>query len=441
MTNNHLRRYYNEYPTISFNLPDDVKKKPKVTIDGAKFTYSNKYGSYDIDISKLKPGIHNITLYYPGDAKYPAKKVNDSFVIYASMNGKYSFEYEYGSKIKVSIKLPDDATGNLTVKINDSIYRSTPLKNGKATIMLPSNELGEYEYSAYYIGNYDVAPISNHITIIPKIKHTGNEIYPQTGKLTVDMGGNYNNATLVIFAEDIPIAEFDVTNKKTVSIDKKLLNPTRIIAKTYAAGGMFDDYLVTLDFRATIYLNNNPLTDIYWFSDYEKRIEAKNVKVTYNDGKVYKIRAYDLFGDAVGSGEKITVKIGSKKYHLKTNSKGIVSVKIKKAPGKYKVKIVYGDLEVKKWITVKHALSLSKVTVKKSAKKLVLTAKLSKKLKGKKITFKFAGKKYTAKTSKKGIAKVTIKSKVLKKLKVGRKITYKATYLKDTVKRSVKVKR
>lgn len=62
-------------------------------------------------------------------------------------------------------------------------------------------------------------------------------------------------------------------------------------------------------------------------------------------------------------------------------------------------------------------------------------------LKNKKIIFKFNGKKYAAKTNSKGVAKVSIKSNILKKLKVGKKITYQATYLKDTVKKSVKVKK
>ena len=62
-------------------------------------------------------------------------------------------------------------------------------------------------------------------------------------------------------------------------------------------------------------------------------------------------------------------------------------------------------------------------------------------MKGKKIVFKFKGKKYTAKTNKKGVAKITVKKSVLKKLKAGKKVKYSATYLKDTVKRTVKVKK
>ena len=89
-------------------------------------------------------------------------------------------------------------------------------------------------------------------------------------------------------------------------------------------------------------------------------------------------------------------------------------------------------------------LTLKKVKVKRSAKKLVLKATLKingKAAKGKKIIFKFKGKKYKAKTNKKGVAKATIKKKVLKKLKKGKKVTYTAKYGKITKKVTVKVKK
>ena len=90
-------------------------------------------------------------------------------------------------------------------------------------------------------------------------------------------------------------------------------------------------------------------------------------------------------------------------------------------------------------------MSLKSAFVKKSGKKLVLTASLAKingkYLKNKIIVFKFKGKTYKAKTNSKGVAKVSIKKSVLKKLKVGKKLSYQATYLKDTVKKTAKVKR
>ena len=85
---------------------------------------------------------------------------------------------------------------------------------------------------------------------------------------------------------------------------------------------------------------------------------------------------------------------------------------------------------------------LTKVKVKKSAKKLVLTSTVKKGksvVKNKWVTFKFNGKKYKAKTNNKGVAKATIKKAVLKKLKLGKKVKYQVTYDKTTVKRTAKV--
>lgn len=108
----------------------------------------------------------------------------------------------------------------------------------------------------------------------------------------------------------------------------------------------------------------------------------------------------------------------------------------------FHITVKNAEAPVKKVDNIK--LTLKKVKVKKSAKKLVLKATLKingKAVKGKVIKFKFKGKSYKAKTNKKGVAKVTIKKKVLKKLKKGKKVTYQATYLKNTVKYTVKVKK
>lgn len=90
-------------------------------------------------------------------------------------------------------------------------------------------------------------------------------------------------------------------------------------------------------------------------------------------------------------------------------------------------------------------LTLKKVIVKRSAKKLTIQATLKVNGKapkrGSKITFKFKGKKYIGKTNAKGVAKITVKKSILKKLKKGKKVTYTATYSKVTKKVTVKVRK
>ena len=137
--------------------------------------------------------------------------------------------------------------------------------------------------------------------------------------------------------------------------------------------------------------------------------------------------------------------ISINKIHFMGKCKnGIAKIKITDVPGKYAIKTSYDGKTYFNNVTVKQVLTTSKVTVKKTAKTFKLQAKLKvngKLVKGKKITFKFKGKTYKATTNAKGIAKVTIKKNVIKKLKNGKTYTFKVTYLKDTIKSTVKVNR
>ena len=75
---------------------------------------------------------------------------------------------------------------------------------------------------------------------------------------------------------------------------------------------------------------------------------------------------------------------------------------------------------------------------------MVLKATLkngNKAIKGKKITFKLNGKKYVVKTNKKCIAQKILKKNVINKLKIGKRYSVQVTYLKNTIKTTVTVKR
>ena len=107
-------------------------------------------------------------------------------------------------------------------------------------------------------------------------------------------------------------------------------------------------------------------------------------------------------------------------------------------------KIIYNNNPISVSLEYSPSLSLKLVSVKQSAKKLTISATLKKgktPLKGKSISFIFNGHKYLAKTNEKGVARISIGKAVLKKLKVGSKVIYKASYQGSVAKRKVKVKR
>lgn len=148
------------------------------------------------------------------------------------------------------------------------------------------------------------------------------------------------------------------------------------------------------------------------------------------------------------SGLDVVLFINGKIFQrTKTNAKGVAIFDLPNKVGKFRYWI--GTEEkgsgYDSILRIQHCLKIKNVKVKKSAKKVtvkVLLKKIGGKFKkGQNITLKFNKKTYKAKTNKKGIAKFKIKKPVLKKLKVGKKVKIKASYLRDSVKTKVKVQK
>jgi predicted outer membrane repeat protein len=180
---------------------------------------------------------------------------------------------------------------------------------------------------------------------------------------------------------------------------------------------------------------------VYTVADDSKIANNKNIAVDYAGGKYFSVNVVTEDGIAV-AGTSVKFNINGVTKTVKTNSKGVAKIKITQTPKKYTIKTTYNGKTVKNTVTVKQVLTASKVTVKKTVKKFTLKAKLKingKLVKGKKITFKINGKTYKVKTNKNGIAKKTLNKNALK-LKKGKKYTVKVTYLKDTIKTTVKIK-
>ena len=149
---------------------------------------------------------------------------------------------------------------------------------------------------------------------------------------------------------------------------------------------------------------------------------SKTITATLKDGS----------GKVIAN-RKVTAKVNGKTYTATTNSKGVATFKLTlKTVKTFTVSLKFaGDSyytasskSIKVKVTkTKTKLTVPKKTFKKAKKVKKLTATLKdqfgKVIKSKKVTFTVNGKKYTAKTNKKGVATV--------KVKLSKKKTYKVT--------------
>lgn len=428
---------YGEDGLIYIGLPDGAEGNVEVTIDDQTFTVDVEDGYAVVNVSVLDYGSHEITVAYSGDDKYPAKTITDEIFVDANIDVPDEVPYNGG---EISIKLPENATGSVTVTI-DGNEIVVPIVNGTANIPLDDLSLGDHDVSVVYSGDdtYKPASVNADLTVNPNIEvpdelTTGdNEIAIELpsdaeGNLTVTIDGKEIVVPVVNGVASIPINNLSAGNHD--------------ISVEYSGDGKYDSFHKSLNGNVA---KVTPLSNV-------------TVPGSITAGKATGI-SINLPKDATGY---VLVDVGGNKYYAnaengvaKVNIAGLTAgdkqlvynylgdAKYNAFEGNVALKVVNPSPAPKK-AADKIVLSSKNVKVKKTAKKLVLksTLKINGKVaKGKKVTFKFKGKKYTAKTNKKGIAKVKINKKVIKKLKKGKKYKFKVTYLITKITKKVKVKK
>lgn len=440
---------------IFFSLPGDIKGNISVFIDGAKILYNindvipgtfrNPANYYDgsvfdfapIRIKNLQIGRHTLTVKYSGDEKYPARTITDDFEV--KTDPKFDSQYHVNSLCPITVNLGENITGNFSAYISEmnsenyTLIDCVNITNGSATIYYNCTKLGDYEIKTIYNTNYGSHESHAQITVsCIEFKDSDltfylNSNYPVALKLPEDALGNFS----------LYVSEDDDENYKLYKCVDIINGSATINFKTKKESYYWFEAVCNSNYGF------EKKNEAAIFEDGSK-ITTSKAEVFYNDKEKYSIKLYGSDGKLVGKNTIVNVNIGKTHIKTKTNANGVATLTLPKLkPGTYTITAKYNNVKATKKLTVKHLINLKTVKVKKSAKKLTLQATLKNKkaIKGKTITFKFNGKTYKAKTNSKGIAKVTIKKSALKKLKAGKKVAYQATYLKDTVKKTAKVKK
>ena len=203
------------------DVPAEIKVGENATVDaytdkpvyGTVTVYvdGEEYGIYtaedDIVVSGLTNGTHTIGVKYNGDDNYNASDIvnytievskvdisNDILVVGSKVT--------YGDNATITVFVPVDATGNVTVAVGEGIY-SADVENGIGVISIPGLVVDVYEdllvvYSGD--GKYDPATGKANITVEKQFV----DWWANDGEVTLNIGENVTIKLIAIDPEDAP---------------------------------------------------------------------------------------------------------------------------------------------------------------------------------------------------------------------------------------------
>ena len=416
---------------INVELPVDVTGSVTLNFDSLVFVKTPVNGKTSFKINNLENNVYNYTVIFEGDVNYKSGDVKKSLTVNqkADPGLKVSHVINKNSAV-INVELDNNVDGEVYLTFNHQDL-SKQIVNGKAVFEMNNLENGVYDYRVYFNEN-------------DKFKSASFD-----GSLTVNVK---NNVESTINAENMVRAYFSGNDFQATFTDQygNLLVNKQV---TFIVNG--NEYVTLTDSYGVGKLKNNFMVGTYsvlienpatgqnvtkTMTIVDRIVENNDVTLDYSYSSIFKVRVYGDNGNPVGSGEIVKIKINNKEYSAKTDSNGYASLLIKDlTPKTYSITTEYKGVSVHNTVIVKQILKAKNKNFKRfKVKKYSATLKTStgKAIKGKIIKFKIKGKTYKAKTNKKGIA--TIKIKNLTKL--GK---YKITisYLKTSIKKTIKIKR
>ena len=391
---------YGEDNIIEIILPDTLNNKLlTVEINGTKYAF--KRPAYagnnfiEINISKLQAGNYSMHISYPGDDRFEAKDEIINFTVnYNIISPDY---VEYKDTSFVYLNLPEDAHGNLVVYMDDKLFGNVTLKNGYAKIrvdtLLPGfhsmkvgysgddYEVEEYETLIQAAGRMTVSysftagqnkyvvydmPESSGGYVVFTINGKEHKVNVKNGKAMYSLknlkAGDYeicidyyrngelisgDYADIEVKKSKIKILSYKMSSK-SIKVKIKLNKPmkttvyAKFMGKTYKIKtnskgiGTFKKSLKIKKSKKSIKFS-------HLGSKLTKKLYKPNLKVTKSKKKMTLKTIVNI------KGIKVRFKVGKKTYTVKTNSRGIAKISMKK-PKNSKVlcKAIYFGCKVSK---------------------------------------------------------------------------------------------
>ena len=443
---------YGENEIVKVTLPKDATNSVALNLlkDGkpvSNLTSGLTDGAASFELTGLDAGTYEADISYGGDSKYSEVSDNMTFIVRPTVIIEQNVTV--GDEVRICMDFGCNVTDGVIVRVDNKAVAVLDIENGILNDTFSTSKLTAGDHNVTFqfsdddenlfysnVFNYwDVQagkylPVKYALYLSPIEVTIPKDLSSNEDGIVVLTFPENATGTLEVYVNGVRVLVVEIVNDMAVIDLSQYKNGNYNITFKYSGDDVYAGFTIDSMVNVTVKVS---------------RIDAADLTIVYTSKAPYSVTVYGG-DDKPVSGVDVTFLLGNEIYRtVATDSNGVASIELDMLPGTYKITSKAANVNVTKTLTVSHIVTLKTAKVKRSAKKLVLTASLAKVdgkyLKGKKIKFKFNGKKYNAKTNKKGVAKVTIKSKVLKKLKVGKKVKYQATYLKDTAKKTAKVKK
>ena len=310
--------------SISINLPEDATGTLTVDVGGKTFAENIVDGKASVDVIGLNPGSYNATVTYSGDSKYDSItktiEVNVPKVVTELNNSTLIIDSQNISS-GVSINLPEDATGTLTVTVDGKNYTET-LTNGKAIVNIPDLANGDYNITVTYSGDSRYDGITK--TTVVNVNNTVIDNSTNTTVVKAD-------PVLIISAGDVSVGEIVVVNVRTsVEIGKLVVNVNNVDYELVISNGessvnisdlAVGNYTVVAKFAGDDKFN--VATNSTRFSVLKVNVPVTNetISISESDATEYSV---SLPSDATGT---LTVTVDGKDYsETLVNGKATVNI-------------------------------------------------------------------------------------------------------------------
>ena len=159
--------------------PSAAPGKLTITVDGKEYHVTPKNGKASLKVPGLKAGNHTVTVSYPGSENYTDSSNETTFTV-SKVKPDVDVSaptIKVGEDGKITVTLPKDATGKVTIEIDGKNYTSQ-IKDGKAVFTVSGLKVGKHPIKVFYTGDdkYESSVVDGgYIKVIEDNNHGSND--------------------------------------------------------------------------------------------------------------------------------------------------------------------------------------------------------------------------------------------------------------------------